>query len=519
MFYQAVTTDIEAAAPAVITLSRTTTWGELAATTRDLVDDWACLGRQRVGLLLPPDAGGIAALAALDRLDTAVFLFDEQLPYDRIQETAAQLKLAFILRQVANGGSERHWNWQPLSEGLPAPDDTSASVTILTSGTEGRPKAARHTWRSLSQPVRMTHEPQRWLLTYRLHLYAGLQVMLQALLNRGTLAIADSSAAPDEVVQLMQTANVRLASATPSYWRRLVLFADRDRFRSVPMQQITLGGEAIDQQILDSLHAVFPEARLIHIYATTELGRCFAVSDRLAGFPARFLEEPTADRVELKVVDGQLFVRPAHAMEAYDAATPAATGFDEAGWFATGDLVRREGDRVFFAGRRGDRINVGGNKVQPLEIENALRGLPQIADVRVFGQASSLAGQLVACQVVRASRQYRGRGADRDHDGLPKHALVSAAAPDRVRAVHLFDSSRQDVPRRRGPALTWRQPPQVVVDERSCLFQWDDFRYARAVCRQHPRLVPHRSVHASRSTLPFTAPHVRARTGVYRRGL
>ncbi len=150
------------------------------------------------------------------------------------------------------------------------------------------------------------------------------------------------------------------------------------------LQQITLGGEAIDQQILDALHGIFPTARMIHIYATTELGRCFSVSDGRAGFPAQLLEQPTAEGVELKVEDNQLFVRPAHAMEAYDRALPAADRFDPSGWFATGDLVRIEGDRVYFAGRRGDMINVGGNKVQPLEIENRLRGLPQIADVRVL---------------------------------------------------------------------------------------------------------------------------------------
>jgi acyl-coenzyme A synthetase/AMP-(fatty) acid ligase len=69
----------------------------------------------------------------------------------------------------------------------------------------------------------------------------------------------------------------------------------------------------------------------------------------------------------------------------------------------TGDLVRVVGDRVFFAGRQGDTINVGGNKVQPFRVESLLRSVTGVADVRVFGVASSITGQLVACQVVPAS--------------------------------------------------------------------------------------------------------------------
>jgi hypothetical protein len=86
----------------------------------------------------------------------------------------------------------------------------------------------------------------------------------------------------------------------------------------VPLIQVTLGGEVVDQQILDSLRRTFPHARIVHIYATTELGRCFSVTDGRAGFPARYLTEPTADGVVLGVEDGELVVRSANAMEGYE---------------------------------------------------------------------------------------------------------------------------------------------------------------------------------------------------------
>ena len=56
-----------------------------------------------------------------------------------------------------------------------------------------------------------------------------------------------------------------------------------------------------------------------------------------------------------------------------------------------------------FVGRRTDIINVGGNKVHPMEVEDVIRGVDGVRDVRVFGQDSSIAGQLVACDIVPAA--------------------------------------------------------------------------------------------------------------------
>ena len=70
------------------------------------------------------------------------------------------------------------------------------------------------------------------------------------------------------------------------------------------------------------------------------------------------------------------------------------------GWFATGDLVERVGDRCFFVGRRDDLINVGGNKVQPVRVEQVIQEIPGVRDVRVFARSSSLVGQMVACEYV-----------------------------------------------------------------------------------------------------------------------
>jgi acyl-CoA synthetase (AMP-forming)/AMP-acid ligase II len=228
-------------------------------------------------------------------------------------------------------------------------------------------------------------------------------VILQALLNHGTLVVPLPQAEPADVAKLMAAAGVQFASATPSYWRRLLISVDAALLSQVPLVQITLGGEVVDQTILDRLAQTFPAARLTHIYATTELGRCFAVTDGKAGFPQAWLHHASTDGVELQIRDGQLWVRSANSMSGYDPLAPGqGPDRDAAGWSATGDLVELRGDRIYFVGRNSEMINVGGNKVYPVAVERVIRQLPEVAEVRVYAQASSLAGQLVACQIVPA---------------------------------------------------------------------------------------------------------------------
>ena len=47
-------------------------------------------------------------------------------------------------------------------------------------------------------------------------------------------------------------------------------------------------------------------------------------------------------------------------------------------------------------------INVGGRKVLPSTVESVLREASGVGDVRVYGKASSLVGQLVAADIVLA---------------------------------------------------------------------------------------------------------------------
>jgi acyl-coenzyme A synthetase/AMP-(fatty) acid ligase len=219
---------------------------------------------------------------------------------------------------------------------------------------------------------------------------------MHCLVNQGPLAIPEPGMTVDALLELMRRSDVRSVSATPSYWRRLITLGSPAILSSLRLQQITVGGEIADQHLLDALRRYYPTARLVHLYGTSEVGRCFTVADGRAGFPARFLDGPSEDGIALKIEDGELHVRSANAM--LETAVPAGDDASGAVWFATGDLVERLDDRCYFVGRRDDLINVGGNKVQPVRVEQVIQGIPGVRDVRVFARSSSVVGQMVACE-------------------------------------------------------------------------------------------------------------------------
>jgi acyl-CoA synthetase (AMP-forming)/AMP-acid ligase II len=71
------------------------------------------------------------------------------------------------------------------------------------------------------------------------------------------------------------------------------------------------------------------------------------------------------------------------------------------GWLHTGDLARQDADGYIYpSGRLSDTINRGGEKFGPIEVEEALRAHPAVADVAVVGISDDEMGQRVGAAVV-----------------------------------------------------------------------------------------------------------------------
>lgn len=272
------------------------------------------------------------------------------------------------------------------------------SVTLESSGTTGMPKRIGHDFSRLRGRLRgLADAGACWLLTYEPATFAGLQVILTAAAAGATLVSVPGGGAA-ELAQAARRQAVTHASGTPSFWRAfLMALGDAP----LTLASVTLGGEAADQPLLDRLTQRFPVAKLRHIYASTEAGALFAVTDGRAGFPAAWLERGI-DGVDLRIRDGVLEVRSPRARVTAPIGDGGGDGDEDGrdGWLNTGDLVEHHGDRAVFAGRRDGLVNVGGVKVSPELAEQRLLAVPGVADAAVTAVANPVSGFLLTATVV-----------------------------------------------------------------------------------------------------------------------
>ena len=132
--------------------------------------------------------------------------------------------------------------------------------------------------------------------------------------------------------------------------------------------------------------------------------------------------------VEVRIVD------PATGSDVADGETgefwvraPHATSGD---WIRSGDLVRRDADGYIYAvGRMSDVINRGGEKIDPAEVEVALRAHPEVADVAVAGYPDIDLGENVGAVIIARSTL--------DEDELRAH-VRARLAPHKVPARLVF---------------------------------------------------------------------------------
>jgi acyl-CoA synthetase (AMP-forming)/AMP-acid ligase II len=330
----------------------------------------------------------LAAIDAASRASADLWIAHADLPEDVIEGAAREHQVGLIVADA----TERVVDARPAA--------SSSRICLMTSGTTGRPKIAAYTHehfvgRFASQPGLAAIAGSRWLMTYQPTTFAGLQVMLTALYSGGAVILPDTRT-PQAFLEAAERHRVTHVSGTPTFWRSLLMVAISG---SLPaLRQATLGGEAVDQPTLDRIRATFPQARITHIYASTEAGVVFSVNDARAGFPAAWLSDGVQGS-QLRIREGLLELRTPRQMSGY-LGGGAAAPFADDGWLRTGDRVTVEGDRVRFLGRTDSVINVGGTKVDPFSVEAFLLGLDGVAEARVTGVRNQITGFVVGADIV-----------------------------------------------------------------------------------------------------------------------
>ena len=322
----------------------------------------------------------------------------------------------------------------PLSKDQVLEIDEPPTYILATSGTTGAPKLASYSLDALLSTAKNDINRGKdftWGLTYDINRFAGLQVYFQAISSGSTLAVPSNSATMAELITLFTKESVNALSGTPSFWRKLLM---EPSHCGLQLKRITLGGEISNQSVLSALNLRYPSAVIVHIYASTEAGVGFVVKDKKEGFPASFLTSDSDLACQLKIIDGNLWIKSTNGCTKF---LKGELDIDGEGFIDTGDMVKVENERVIFLGRESGSINVGGNKVMPEKIESILEQHSSVVMSKVFSKSNPVLGSLVACEVVieDSTREISSKDLKRDILSLCREQLEPFEVPALLKVV------------------------------------------------------------------------------------
>jgi acyl-coenzyme A synthetase/AMP-(fatty) acid ligase len=380
-------------------------WSELRESTEYLSNDQIFRLRGRSVVVATIDQFAAAAmLIQLDGIASRIVLYPPDMPREHltfVADTAGADEIFTDQHEVKS--MDRRVRYVIPSGRQSAArdiDDESLIETewiLLTSGTTGLPKLVVHTLASLSGAIErssLSLTPIVWSTFYDIRRYGGLQIFLRAALTGASLVLQGAQESATDFLARAGAQGVTHISGTPSHWRRALM---NSSIEQIMPAYIRLSGEIADQAILNQLRSQYPQARIVHAFASTEAGVAFEVKDGFAGIPADAIRH--AHNVEMKVEESTLRVRSSRTASRY-LGKENQNLKDRDGFVDTGDVLDLRDGRYYFVGRRDGTINVGGLKVHPEEVEAVINRYPGVSISLVRTKKNPIMGALVVADVV-----------------------------------------------------------------------------------------------------------------------
>ncbi len=392
---------------------------------------------------------------------------DPELPDARQRQLLDDACASLLICDGAGpGGPTEIASWPELEPGTPTTQaaDVDVAVLMYTSGTTGRPKGVQLTHEGLLAAVQGLCEA--WELDAHARLPAlssvafdmALLELLVPLVVGAHLCLCSRETARDGRALARVLRDRTHLVATPTTLRALV----RSGWQPPGPVKVLSGGEALERELVDALQA--RGCVVFNGYGPAEATIC-ALVDRVEQGPVT-IGRPLPG-VTAQVIDGQLALGGPALARGYQGDTLlTASRFvrvDGCRVYLTGDRVEQRDDgRFTFLGRVDDQVKIRGNRIEPAEVEAALRAVHGIREGAVVvdrGVATRLvafyAGD-VAPDVVRSALR-----AVLPAPAVPALVLKRLELP--VSANGKIDRQALVVPRR--PAALGSPEPAATEDE------------------------------------------------------
>ncbi|MFI8897179.1 amino acid adenylation domain-containing protein [Streptomyces virginiae] len=459
--------------------TRSLTYGELAAERDALAATLRAVGvgpGERVAVAVPRSLEQVVALVAVVTAGGAYVPLDLAYPDGRLEHVLADAAPQVVL--VGPGQRDRFTRLldragvaarvlvqgEPLpqaAEGPPAPAPAAGphdpAYVIHTSGSTGRPKGVVVPHSSVvallanTRPAMDFGPSDVWVQFHSYSFDFAVWELWGALVHGGELLVPEYALtrSPVDFHRLVRERAVTVLNQTPSAFHQFIE-ADRRAAEPLPaLRRIVFGGEALDLGRLrgwvERHGTASPE--LVNMYGITETTvhvthRVLTDEDFERGDGVSPIGGPIPGLVTHLLDDRLRPVPPGRVGAIYVAGDQVALGYlgrpgltagrfvadpfagGGARMYHTGDLARRTLDgELEFTGRADDQVQLKGFRIEPGEVEAAIRELDGVVDAAVTVADSG--DHLVAHVVGRVPGDLTGRLAAK----LPTHMVPARVLP------------------------------------------------------------------------------------------
>lgn len=303
------------------------------------------------------------------------------------------------------------------------PNDLSA--LIYTSGSTGNPKGVmmRHmnmvfASGSLCEYLRLT-ENDKIFCTIPLAFDYGLYQMIMAIRLGATLVLERSFTYASQTINRIKDSGATIFPGVPTIFATLINMHARTPLAFENIRAVTNTAASLPADYTPLLRQIFPKALIFRMYGLTECKRVSylepeevdrkptSVGKAIPG-TEMFLLSPEGKPVAPGEA-GILHVRGPHVMAGYwnkpeqsakmlvDGEFPGEQVLNAQDWF----VMDNEGF-FYFKGRSDDIIKTRGEKVSPVEVENAIYSISGIKEAAVVGVDDDMLGSAIKAFVVLA---------------------------------------------------------------------------------------------------------------------
>lgn len=388
--------------PAVLFKDEQLTYGGLShkvkALAKELKEKYGVRRHDFVAVTAVSHPEYIAVLLAVQYLGAVVLPLDKAAKPTAVLDICAAAETKLLLTDFKIEGAVSLKGLYTLAEDkvaapryeLPKPEDLAE--ILFTTGTTGKPKGAMLTYENLQASMDNTWngigmlDSDRVLIPLPLNHSFGMRVLRAALWGGAAVVLQNGFAFAKEIENNITVHSCTALVSVPTSMD-LTLRQMGERFPKIlgKLRYIEVSAGALPIDMRKRLLGLLPHTQIHNTWGSTETGGALFLNlsehpDKLAsaGKPLEGIDLKVVDKegntVEARDIDsaGRMALRGRMQMVGYYNMPDATAQSLIDGWLLTNDMVYIDRDGyVYMLGRADDIINVGGEKVSPVEVEQA----------------------------------------------------------------------------------------------------------------------------------------------------